>query len=44
MALIEGSAAIDHGSNPLELRTDQRGRGFRRVSGTSSEAFEFQQP
>lgn len=46
MALIEGSPAIDHGRNALDLRTDQRGHGFRRVSGSSADigAFEFQQP
>lgn len=30
MALLDGSPAIGRGSNPLELTTDQRGRGFPR--------------
>ena len=46
MALIEGSPAINHGSNPLELLTDQRGRGFDRVVGPAADigSFEFRQP
>jgi hypothetical protein len=34
MLLKTGSQAIDHGSNPLSLATDQRGTGFSRSLGT----------
>lgn len=46
MALLEGSAAIDRGANPLGLASDQRGGGFPRVSGASADigAYERQQP
>lgn len=33
-ALLPGSAAIDAGSNPMSLPTDQRGIGFARSAGT----------
>ncbi len=44
MALRSGSPAIDTGSNPLNLVTDQRGMGFKRVSGNSADmgAYEVQ--
>ncbi|MGB3403331.1 MAG: calcium-binding protein [Microcoleaceae cyanobacterium] len=43
-ALLTGSPAIDTGSNPEGLATDQRGTGFDRVSGSSADigAFEIQ--
>lgn len=43
-ALADGSPAIDAGSNPLALSTDQRGDGFERVSGAAADigAFEVQ--
>jgi hypothetical protein len=45
-ALLPGSPAIDAGSNPLGLLTDQRGAGFNRTSGSQTDigAFEVQQP
>src|SRR5581483_8206415 len=44
MALQTGSPAIDKGSNPANLATDQRGTGFARVSGAAADigAFEVQ--
>ena len=36
-ALLAGSPAIDAGSNPLGLTTDQRGAGFPRVVGGASD-------
>jgi hypothetical protein len=44
MALLAGSPAIDKGANPLALNFDQRGNGFARVSGASSDigAYEVQ--
>ncbi|MEQ8752430.1 MAG: choice-of-anchor Q domain-containing protein [Coleofasciculus sp. G1-WW12-02] len=44
-ALLPGSPAIDAGSNPLGLLTDQRGSGFNRTSGSQTDigAFEVQQ-
>jgi hypothetical protein len=36
-ALLPGSPAIDTGSNPLGLTTDQRGHGFPREAGTGAE-------
>ncbi|HTK74016.1 MAG TPA: right-handed parallel beta-helix repeat-containing protein, partial [Gemmataceae bacterium] len=46
MALLPGSPAIDAGSNPAGLATDQRGAGFARVSGPQADigAFEVQRP
>ena len=46
MALLDGSAAINSGSNPLGLESDQRGGGFPRVTGFSADigAFEFKEP
>ena len=43
-ALLPGSSAIDAGSNPLGLLTDQRGEGFDRVDGPAADmgAFEGQ--
>ena len=43
-ALLEGSPAIDAGSNPNDLDTDQRGVGFDRTvgAGTDIGAFELQ--
>jgi VCBS repeat-containing protein len=43
-ALLPGSPAIDAGSNPDSLTTDQRGTGFARVVGTAADigAFEVQ--
>jgi hypothetical protein len=42
-ALLEGSAAIDAGINPLGLEYDQRGRPYQRVFGAAADAgaFEF---
>ena len=44
IALSSGSLAIDAGSNPNNLATDQRGTGFARTvgEGTDSGAFELQ--
>ncbi|MEO1669634.1 MAG: choice-of-anchor Q domain-containing protein, partial [Cyanobacteria bacterium J06631_2] len=44
LALLEGSPAIDAGSNPNNLATDQRGEGFDRTvgDGTDIGAFEVQ--
>ena len=44
IALLEGSPAIDAGSNPDNLQTDQRGEGFDRTvgGGTDIGAFEVQ--
>ena len=36
-ALLPGSPAIDVGSNPLALTTDQRGTGFPRVAGAAAD-------
>lgn len=43
-ALLTGSPAIDAGSNPAALATDQRGPGFSRASGAQADvgAFELQ--
>jgi CSLREA domain-containing protein len=45
-ALLAGSPAIDHGSNPAHLASDQRGSLFVRTSGTATDigAFEVQLP
>ena len=42
--LLDGSPAIDHGSNVAQLATDQRGAGFARVGGAAPDigAFEVQ--
>ena len=42
LALSIGSPAIDVGSNPLLLATDQRGAGFRRVSGPHADIGAFE--
>ena len=44
LALLDGSLAIDAGSNPNDLATDQRGEGFDRIvgAGTDIGAFEVQ--
>ncbi len=44
IALLEGSPAIDVGSNPNNLATDQRGEGFKRTvgNGTDIGAYEVQ--
>ncbi len=36
-ALLPTSQAIDHGSNPQNLTTDERGNGFPRVQGTAAD-------
>ena len=43
LALLAGSPAINAGSNPQNLTTDQRGAGFRRTNGIATDigAFEF---
>ena len=45
-ALLAGSIAIDHGSNPLALPFDERGNGFARTAGAATDigAFEQQVP
>jgi IPTL-CTERM motif len=45
-ALLSGSPAIDTGSNPLALTTDQRGPGFARTVGFATDrgAYEVQAP
>ena len=44
-ALLNGSSAIDAGSNPNNLETDQRGEGFNRTvgNGTDIGAYEVQE-
>ncbi len=44
IALLDGSPAIDAGSNPSNLETDQRGTGFDRTVGEATDigAFEVQ--
>ena len=41
-ALLAGSPAIDAGSNPLALATDQRGEGFLRTFGTAPDMGAFE--
>jgi hypothetical protein len=41
-ALLAGSPAIDHGSNPAFLPTDQRGPGFARVQGAAPDIGAFE--
>lgn len=45
-ALAATSPAVDHGSNPQNLATDQRGMGFARIIGASADigAFEYRAP
>ncbi len=43
-ALQSGSPAINKGSNPANLTTDQRGAGFLRKSGTSVDIGSFELP
>jgi parallel beta-helix repeat protein len=42
MALGPGSAAIDTGSNPANLTSDQRGTGFARVQGNGADIGAFE--
>ena len=42
IALLDGSPAIDAGSNPLDLETDQRGEGFARVIGSQTDIGAFE--
>jgi CSLREA domain-containing protein len=41
-ALLSGSPAIDHGSNPGSLAADQRGVGFARVAGAAADIGAFE--
>ena len=41
-AILEGSPAIDAGSNPDNLTTDQRGEGFPRTKGTATDIGAFE--
>ncbi len=41
-ALLPGSAALDHGINPLGLKTDQRGLGFPRTTGADVDIGAFE--
>jgi fibronectin-binding autotransporter adhesin len=41
-ALLPGSPAIDHGSNPASLTADQRGAGFARLSGAAVDIGAFE--
>ena len=41
-ALLSDSPAIDAGSNPLNLETDQRGEGFARVRGSQTDIGAFE--
>ncbi len=43
-ALLAGSPAIDTGSNPLVLATDQRGTGFARVIGAAADMGAYEAP
>jgi CSLREA domain-containing protein len=43
-ALLAGSPAIDAGSNPAGLTTDQRGPGFPRVAGKAADIGAFELP
>jgi hypothetical protein len=43
-ALLPGSPAINTGSNPLGLATDQRGIGFPRVSGGAADMGAYEAP
>jgi hypothetical protein len=43
-ALLPGSIAINAGSNPLGLTTDQRGTGFPRVSGSAADMGAYESP
>jgi len=42
LALLDGSAAIDAGSNPFDLAFDQRGDGFPRVVGAAADIGAFE--
>jgi hypothetical protein len=42
LALLDGSPAIDAGSNPLALDFDQRGDGFPRVTGAAADIGAFE--
>lgn len=44
LALLDGSPAIDAGSNPLDLAFDQRGDGFPRVTGLAADIGAFESP
>ena len=43
-ALLGGSPAINTGSNPLGLATDQRGAGFPRVNGGQADIGAYESP
>jgi CSLREA domain-containing protein len=43
-ALLPGSPAIDHGSNPTSLMADQRGAGFQRLLGAGVDIGAFEAP
>jgi len=43
-ALLPGSPAIDAGSNPLKLATDQRGVPYRRAAGSAPDIGAFEVP
>jgi hypothetical protein len=43
-ALLPGGPAINTGSNPLGLATDQRGAGFPRVSGGAADIGAYEAP
>ena len=42
VAILTGSPAIDAGSNPLDLATDQRGEGFDRILGNATDIGAFE--
>ena len=44
LALLDGSPAIDAGSNPLDLEFDQRGDGFPRVVGIAADIGAIESP
>jgi hypothetical protein len=44
LALLEGSPAIDAGSNPFDLAFDQRGDGFPRVAGAAADIGAIESP
>jgi hypothetical protein len=44
LALLDGSPAIDAGSNPFDLAFDQRGDGFPRVAGAAADIGAIESP
>ena len=44
LALLDGSPAIDAGSNPFDLEFDQRGDGFPRVAGAAADIGAIESP